>query len=75
MLTRTEPPTSSFALGPNSTPAGFNRKKLAFGMAARVLISPSIVDSWPPVTRLSTLVMITELGPVNVALSPVRTLN
>ena len=47
---------SRLAFGPNSTPAGFNRKKLAFGMVARVLIIPSIVDSWPPVTRLSTLV-------------------
>ena len=32
-----------------------------------------MIERWPPVTRLKILLI--ELGPVNVALSPVRMLN
>ena len=45
------------------------RKKLAFGIDARVLMRPSIVDCCPPVTRLRMLAI--ELGPRKVALPPV----
>jgi hypothetical protein len=57
----------------NITPAGLRRKKFAFGIAARLLMRPSMVDTFPPVTRLMTLVV--ETGPVKIALPELGTLN
>src|SRR5262245_49309327 len=61
------------APGPSMTPFGLSRKRLALGMAERVSTSPSMVETWPPVTRLITFAI--EPGPLNVALSPFFTLN
>ena len=73
MLAWNEPPTSSFAVEPNKMPLGFNRYRFAEGIEVRVSINPSIVDEEVPVTLV--IILLVDAGPVNLTLSPARTLN
>jgi hypothetical protein len=71
VLTWNDPLTSRLAFGPNMTPLGLSRYRLAPVISERS--TPSMEDGCPPVTRLRIFAIV--WGLVKVAVSPVPTLN
>ena len=70
VVEKNEPPMSRRALGPNIIPLGLSKNRLALPLAP---INPSMLEMFPPVTRVIMLLMLAAL--LNNASLPVGTEN